>query len=73
MKKTFDMIDLECAHCAAKMEDAIRRLEGVTNVSVNFLAQKMTLEGEDARFSDLVEQAVQICKKIEPDCGVVVK
>lgn len=73
MKKTFDMIDLECAHCAAKMEDAIRKLEGVTNVSVNFLAQKMTLEGDDARFSDLVEQAIQICKKIEPDCGVVVK
>ena len=73
MKKTFEMIDLDCAHCAAKMEDAIRRLDGVTAVSVNFLAQKLTLEAEDGQFDALVKQAVQICKKIEPDCDVVVK
>ena len=73
MKKTFEMIDLDCAHCAAKMEDAIRRLDGVTAVSVNFLAQKLTLEAEDGPFDALVKQAVQICKKIEPDCDVVVK
>lgn len=73
MKKTFDMIDLECAHCAAKMEDAIRKLDGVTGASVSFLAQKLTIEGDDARFDDIVKQAVKICKKIEPDCEVAVK
>ena len=73
MKKTFEMTDLECAHCAAKMEDAIRKLEGISHVSVNFLAQKMTIEGDDSRFDELVKQAVQICKKVEPDCGVVIK
>jgi len=73
VKKTFDMIDLECAHCAAKMEDAIRKLDGVTGASVSFLAQKLTIEGDDARFDDIVKQAVKICKKIEPDCEVAVK
>lgn len=73
MKKTFDMIDLECAHCAAKMENAIRKVDGVTGASVNFLAQKLTIEGDDARFDDIVAQAVRICKKIEPDCDVSVK
>lgn len=73
MKKTFEVIDLECAHCAAKMEAAIGKLDGVTAASVNFLAQKLTIEGEDSRFDDIVKQAVQICKKVEPDCQVIVK
>lgn len=67
------MIDLECAHCAAKMEAAIGKLDGVSNASVNFLAQKLTVEGDDVCFDHIVEQAVQICKKIEPGCEVIVK
>ena len=73
MKKTFKMVDLECAHCAAKMEDAIKKLEGVSDASVSFLTQKMTIEGDDARFDAIVKEAVKICKKVEPDCQVVVK
>ena len=73
MKKTYKMIDLECAHCAAKMETAIQKLDGVTNASVNFLTQKLTIEGDDARFDAIVKEAVAICKKVEPDCQVVVK
>lgn len=71
MKKTFVMEDLDCAHCAAKMEEAIAKLEGVTSVTVNFLAQKMILEAEDDKFDSVVKQAVEICKKIEPDCVIV--
>lgn len=71
MKKTFVMEDLDCAHCAAKMEQAIAKLEGVTSVTVNFLAQKMILEAEDDKFDFVVKQAVEICKKIEPDCVIV--
>lgn len=73
MKKTFKMEDLECAHCAAKMEVAIKKLEGVTDASVNFLAQKVTIEGADDRFDDIVKQAAKACKKIEPDCRIIVK
>ena len=73
MKKIFKMKDLDCANCAAKMEDAIKKIDGVTNASVNFMSQKMTIEAEDARFDDIVKEAVKICKKVEPDCEIVVK
>lgn len=73
MKKTFKLIDLDCANCAAKMENAIKKLEGVTDASVSFMAQKMTIEGDDARFDAIVKEAVKVCKKVEPDCQVVLK
>ncbi|MBR6728225.1 MAG: heavy-metal-associated domain-containing protein [Clostridia bacterium] len=73
MKKTFDIEDLDCAHCAAKMEEGIRKLEGVVSVSVNFLTQKLTLEADDASFDKILKQAVKICRKIEPDCRVITK
>ncbi len=73
MKKVFELIDLDCAHCAARMEDGIRKLEGVTDVSVNFLTQKLTLEANDDVFDKVLKQAVKICRKIEPDCTVVIK
>ena len=73
MKKVFAMEELDCAHCAKKMEDAVAKLEGVSHVSVNFLAQKMTLEADDERFDAVVREAVAICKKIEPDCELHLK
>ena len=73
MKKTFQMIDLDCANCAAKMEAAIKKLDGVNDASVSFLSQKMTIDAEDAKFDEIVKQAVKVCKKVEPDCEIVVK
>ena len=73
MKKTFKMIDLDCANCAAKMETAIKKIDGVSDASVNFMSQKMTIEADDARFDEIVKEAVKVCKKVEPDCEVVVK
>ena len=73
MKKTFQMIDLDCANCAAKMEAAIKKLDGVNDASVSFLSQKMTIDAEDDKFGEIVKQAVKVCKKVEPDCEVVVK
>lgn len=73
MKKTFKMQDLDCAHCASKMEDAIRKIDGVTSASVNFLMQKLTIEGDDARFDQIVKEAVKACRKVDSDCEVIVK
>ena len=70
MKKTFKLTDLDCANCAAKMEDAIKKLPGVNNASVNFLSQKLTLDADDARFDDIMDQVVKTCKKVEPDCVI---
>ena len=71
MKKVFRLEDLDCANCAQKMEDAICRIEGVKSARVSFLSQKLTLEAEDAAFDQVVAQAVKVCKKIEPDCRIL--
>ncbi len=71
MKKIFKLEDLDCAHCAAKMEDAIKKIDGVSSVSVNFLMQKMTLEADDAGFEDVLKKALKAIKKVEPDCRVI--
>ncbi len=73
MRKIFVLEDLECAHCAARMEEGIRKLAGVTDVSVNFITQKLTLEANDATFDKVLKQAVKICRKIEPDCRIITK
>lgn len=73
MKKVFKLEELDCAHCAAKMEDGIRKLDGVTNVSINFLSQKLTLETDDQVFDEILVKAKEICRKIEPDCEIVEK
>lgn len=73
MKKVFKLVDLDCANCAAKMERAIAQLDGVQNVAVSFLAQKLTLEADDARFDEIVREMVKCVKKVEPDCEIVLK
>ena len=70
MKKTFMLEDLDCAHCAAKMEYAINKLEGVNKSTVNFLAQKMTVDAVDDRFDEIMQEIVKVCKKVEPDCEI---
>ena len=73
MKKSFKMIDLDCANCAAKMETAIKKIDGVQNASVSFMTQKMTIEADDDRFDEMVKEAVKVCKKVEPDCEIVIR
>ena len=73
MKKVFAMEDLDCANCAAKMEDAIRKIEGVTYVSISFMAQRMTLEADDALFERAVKEAARAVKKVDSDCRLIVK
>lgn len=68
MKKVIQMTDLDCAHCASKMEQAISKIDGVNSVTINFMAQKMTLDCDDSCYDAVVEQARKICKKIEPHC-----
>ena len=70
MRKSYPLIDLDCANCAQKMEDAIRKLDGVNNVTVSFITQKLTLDADEQRFDDIMKQVVKICKKVEPDCRI---
>ena len=70
MRKTYKLTDLDCAHCAAKMEAAIQKIDGVTEASVSFLTQKLTVEAEDGRLEEIMKQVVKACKKVEPDCVI---
>ena len=71
MKKRFRLVDLDCANCAAKMEDAIKKVDGVKDATVSFVMQKMTVEADDARFDDIMKEIVKVCKRVEPDCEIV--
>ena len=72
MKKTYQMEDLDCAHCAAKMETAIRALDGVASASINFFAQKLTIEfAEGADENAVMKLAEKACRKVEPDCRIL--
>lgn len=71
MKKVFKLRDLDCANCARKMEDAIRKIDGVEDVQVSFMMQKLTLTAEDERFEEIVDKAIKACRRVEPDCEIV--
>ena len=68
MKKKFKLQDLDCANCAAKMEEAIKRIEGVADANGSFMTQKMTIEAEESRFDEIMKEVVAVCRKVEPDC-----
>ena len=70
MKQKFKLTDLDCANCAAKMEAAIKKIDGVNDATVSFLTQKLTLDADDARFDAILDEVVRVCKKVEPDCVI---
>lgn len=70
MKKTIKLIDLDCGHCAAKIENAVKKIDGVTDVSVSFIKQKMVLTASDEKFDTIFAEAKKLIKKIEPDITV---
>ena len=71
MKKSFKLTDLDCANCAAKIENAIRKVEGVAAVSIGFMTQKMDIEAPDDRFDAVLAEVKKVIAKVEPDVGVV--
>ena len=71
MKKKYNLIDLDCANCAAKMEDAINKIEGINSATINFFAEKITIDADDANFDALVDEAEKACNKVEK--GVTIK
>lgn len=71
MKKTFRLEGLDCANCAAKIETAVNKLEGVKEATVNFMTTKMVIEAADEKMTDIIAEAEKIIKKVEP--GTVMK
>lgn len=71
MKKTFKLEDLDCANCAAKMERAIAKIDGVASATVSFMNQKLIIEADDTKFDSIMQEVVKTCKKVEPDCRII--
>ena len=71
MKKKFKLEDLDCANCAAKMEDAIKKIPVVNEAVVSFMTQKMTIDADDSKFDDIMKEVVTVCAKVEPDCKIL--
>ncbi|MBE6002591.1 MAG: heavy-metal-associated domain-containing protein [Lachnospiraceae bacterium] len=69
MKKKFKC-EIDCANCAAKVEEAVKKLDGVNDAKVNFVMQKFTLDAESERFDEILKLAIETGKKIEPDFSV---
>lgn len=71
MKKVYKLEDLDCANCAAKMERAIAKIDGVSAVNVSFLMQRLSVEADEERFEEIMNEIVKACKKVEPDCRII--
>ena len=71
MKKKFKLQDLDCANCAAKMEESIKKIDGVNDAVVSFMTQKMTVDADDERFDEIMDDVVRVCAKVEPDCQIL--
>ena len=72
MKKSYKLKDLDCANCAAKMENAIGKLPEVSSVTVSFMTQKMTVEYADGvDEAEALKQIRKIIRRVEPDCEVL--
>ncbi len=71
MKKVFKLENLGCANCAAKMEKAISKIDGVESVTIGFMSRRLTIEADESRFNDILEKASKAIKKYEKDCEIV--
>ena len=71
MRKSFKLDEIDCANCALKLQDALARLDGVDQVSVNFLTQKLTLAATDERFDDVLARVGARAAELEPDCEII--
>lgn len=69
MKKKYKC-EIDCVNCAAKVQDAILKIDGVQNASINFMTQKFMLEADNDRFDEILKEAVKTGKRIEPDFEV---
>lgn len=73
MKKLYILEELDCAHCAAKIEESVGKLDGVNSCVVTFLTKKMALDMEDGKEESIIKEAKKIIKKLEPDVEVIEK
>lgn len=70
MKKRYNLSDVDCANCAAKMEEQISKLLGVNSASISFMAQKLTLDADEDKLDEILKQAEKIIKSIDEEAAI---
>ncbi len=71
MKKSYKLENLDCAVCAQKIENKVKKLDGIEDVNVSFMLSKMTVDYKDnVDVEEKYAQILKVCKKVEPDCVV---
>ena len=71
MKKKFELDNLDCANCAMKMEELIKKIEGVEDASVSFMMQKLTLVAEESQMDRILDEAEKAIRKVDADCSLI--
>lgn len=69
MKKTYNIINLDCANCATKIENEVKKIDSIISFNINFVLQKMTIETNE-EMSKILQKIKKIAEKIEPDCEI---
>ncbi len=70
MKKTVKITNLDCANCAAELENEISKIKGVHEVSISFMTEKMVIDIEDSLYNEVVKKVEKAKRKVEPDCEI---
>jgi len=70
MKRSYRLKGLHCASCAAKMEDSIKKIDGMNDVSIDFMMQRLTIDYDESKFPEMIKETVKMINKIEPGCTV---
>ena len=71
MIKTFKLTELDCPVCANKMQEAVAKIDGVSQARVDFLEMKLTIDAEENDFPRILKQAGKVVRKVEPDCALI--
>ncbi len=65
------MENVDCANCAAKMEHAISKIDGVEKATISFMTQRLTLEFDETRLDEILDKAEKACQKVDEDCCII--
>lgn len=71
MKKVFKVENVDCAHCAMKMQQGIEKIVGVESAVLNFMTQRLTIEFDETKQERILEEAEKACKKIDRDVKII--
>ena len=71
MKKRYVLTGIDCASCAEKLENAIKKIDGVRDAAINFMTQKLIIESGEERFDRVLDKVASVVRRVEPGCTLI--